>query len=54
MQCSTKIVSDKIVYPHLLSRDDELKFIQNDYIEKVMASFDTTIVITNSYNQNNR
>ena len=49
MQCSTKIVSDKIVYPHLLSRDDELKFIQNDYIEKAIGLFDTTIIITNSY-----
>ena len=37
------------MYPHILSRDDELKFIQNDYIEKAMALFDVTIVITNSY-----
>ena len=48
-QCSTKIEEKTIKYPHILSRDDELKFIQNDYIEKAMALFDVTIVITNSY-----
>ena len=48
-QCSTKITSDKIAYPHILSRDDELQYIQNDYIEKSIALFDTTILITNSY-----
>ena len=37
------------MYPHILSRDDELKFIQNNYIEKAMGLLNATIVITNSY-----
>ena len=47
-QCSLKITSTQIKYPHILSRNDELKCIQNDYIEKAMALYDTTIIIINS------
>ena len=46
-QCSAKINSDKILYPHILSKDDELKFLEDDYIEKAIGLLDSTIIITN-------
>ena len=48
-QCSTKTEERRVIYPHILSKNDELKCIKNDYIEKVIAIFDATIIITNSY-----
>ena len=37
------------MYPHILSRDDELKCVQNGYIENALALYDVTIVIINCY-----